>query len=226
MILILLGCDLTPSAVTMSGIAWDAPNGEGSPLGGATLDIQDIAYAVVDSVVTESDGSFLAEVPAGEPFFATLSAEGAVPTNFSGAAGLTDFGAPEGFPWVATDAFMADIRTEFAGCPGVDEAGSVIWGEIVVDGIGYPVMSLGEARLQAADGTEVTACYLDEEGVYDPEATAVGTLGRFAIFGVPAGEIVMDIRYTDMYGEQPVEFYRFLSPTDGLVPMYPALIAI
>lgn len=226
MILLLLGCNPLPESVSMAGTVWNAPYGEGARVAGATVDVLDETQNLVSTVVSAEDGSFAADVPAGVPFFVTVSAEGHVPTAFSGTAGISDFTAPEGYPWVAPDAWIAALREEFAACPTVGADGGVVAGEVVGNVEGYPTIQTASARLYGPGDVELTACYLDDQGESSADAEVTGKTGRFAIFGVPAGEIVVDVRYSLGTGEDPVELYRFLAPEGGLVPVYPAILDV
>lgn len=232
MILALLGgCDPLPETVTMTGTIWDAPYGEGATVGGATIAVTDGTGATVDEQTADDDGEFSVLVPAGYPFFATVSADGAFPTGFSGTAGVYDFAAPDGYPWVATEAWVATVRETFSACPYIDAEGTVVVGEIRADtpSTAYadmPLVPTGTARVIDMDEVEYPACYLDDEGVSSADATEAGEKGQFVIFGVPAGEIVVDVRYTDPGGSVPVQLFRFVAPTDGVVPLYPALVEV
>ncbi len=226
MILLLIGCSSLPETVTMSGTVWNAPYGDGTVVPGAQVEVLDETQAVFDTQTAGDDGAFTAEVPAGVPFFVTVTADGHRPTAFSGTAGISDFTAPEGYPWVAPDAYVDALRTEFSACPTVGDAGGVVAGEIVGDVTGYPVLETGSAKLYGPDDVELTACYLDADGASLADGTEVGATGRFVIFGVPAGEVVVDVRYSTGTGEDPVELYRFVAPEDGFVPVFPAILDV
>lgn len=226
MILVLLACASLPDTITMTGTVWDAPYGEGSTVAGATVTVTDEALTVIDEQTSGADGVFTALVPAGVPFFVTVSAEEHLPTAFSGTAGISDFTAPAGYPWVAPTAFAGDVRAAFAACPTVAAPGAIVAGEIVADVNGYPPITTASAKLYGPDDTELDACYLDDEGASSADATQTGATGRFAIFGVPPGEIVVDIRYATGSGQDPVELYRFFAPEDGFVPVYPAILGV
>lgn len=226
MIFLLVACTGTTETVTMTAAVWDAPYGEGDVVPGATVVVTDEAQAVWDEVTAGDDGAFTAEVPAGVPFFVEATADGHVATAFSGTAGISDFTAPTGYPWVAPTAWVDALRAEFAACPTAADPGAIVAGEIVADAAQYPVLPTGSARVLGPDDLELTACYLDEEGASLADGTEVGTTGRFAIFGVPAGEILVDVRYDTGTDEDPVQLFRFFAPEDGLVPLYPAILPV
>jgi hypothetical protein len=231
MFVLLAGCAPLPDTVVMSGAVSDAPYGEGAVVGGAALEVLDASFETIGTATADDAGAFSVDVPAGVPFFLEVSGDGYVPTSFSGTAGVYDFAAPTGYPWVASEAWLEAIRTDFVGCPTVDDAGVVFTGEVRVDTTGYaytdmPIESTGTARAVLADDTVYDACYLDDDGVYSADATTVGAKGRFAIFGVPAGPVILDLEYTNPGGDVPVELFQFIGADDGVVPLYPALVEL
>ncbi len=232
MILVLLfGCNPLPDTVTMTGTVGDTPYGGGGVVGGATLEVLDDAHASADIQTADEAGNFSVGVPAGVPFFLVVSAEGYVPTTFSGTAGVYDFAAPEGYPWVASTAWVDTLRAEFSACPNVGAVGAIVAGEIRVNtpGAAYTTMPFepsGTARVFDGDQVEYAACYLDDDGVSVADAIVAGATGRFAVFGVPSGPTVVDVRYTDPGGDVPVELYQFDAPEAGFVPLYPALVDV
>lgn len=229
--LLLSACDRLPENVVMTGVVGDTPYGGGGVVGGSTVDIADNALEPFDSQVADDKGAFTVTVPAGMPFFLTLSAEGYVSTAFSGTSGVYDFHAPEGYPWIASEAWLAALREEFVACPSVEAVGAVVAGEVRSNfpGVAYdklPIERAGNARVVDADDIEYTSCYLDDEGVSLADGTTVGATGRFAVFGIPPGEIVVDVRFTEPDGVVPVQLYRFIAPEHGLVPLFPALVDV
>jgi hypothetical protein len=225
-LLLLAACADPAATVTMTAAVWNAPYGEGEVVPGATVIVTDEARTVWDEVRAGDDGAFTAEVPAGVPFFVETRADGHVPTAFSGTAGLSDFTAPSGYPWVAPTGWVDALRAEFAACPAAAESGAIVAGEIVADAAQYPVLPTGSARVLAPDDVEYAACYLDDEGAPLADGTEVGATGRFAIFGVPEGEILVDVRYDTGTDEDPVQLFRFFAPAEGLVPVYPAILPV
>lgn len=228
-LLLLLACNPLPETVTMTGTVGDTPYGGGGVVGGATVDIADDAQATIDNVTADDAGAFSVNVPAGVPFFVTVTADGHVPTAFSGTAGVFDFAAPEGYPWVASEAWLAELKADFVNCPTVGAAGAVVAGEVLgnIPNTNYedlPIVPTGSARAFGEGEIEYAACYLDDEGVSVADATQVGDTGRFAIFGVPPGPVVIDVRYVDPNDDEPVQLFRFVAPEDGFVPIYPALV--
>jgi len=228
---LLAGCNPLPETIALSGVVGDTPYGGGGVVGGAIVSVLDDAYAPVDSQEADGDGFFSVALPAGVPFYLTVEADGYVPTGFSGVAGLYDAAAPEGYPWVASDAWMAQLREDFAACPTAGDAGTAVAGEVrgYVEGAAYTEMGLiptGTARVLTEDNAEYVACYLDDEGVSSADATVTGATGRFAIFGVPPGPMLVEVRYTDPGGDVPVEVFQFVAPASGLVPLYPALVQL
>ena len=230
------GC-MPSSEVQMSGMVFDSPGGIGGVVGGAvvrTLDGDGVTFA---EATTDEGGLFSAAVPAGDAFFVQVQGpdgEGYVATAFSGNAGLFDFDAGAGFPWVASSTWTDALRADWAGCPGAETAGQVgsgvaVVGEVrmwmnVSDVDAMPIEDDAKIVITPAQGSEVTACYHDENGVYDPLATGTGDDGLYAVFGVDPGGLVASIEYDNGDNTRHVALYQYLAEDGGMVPIYPTFV--
>ncbi len=227
MILILLmACEPLPTTVALSGTVLDAPDGEGSPVAGASVVTFDDALETVGEAVTDAAGAFEVDVPAGYAFFLHVDADARVPTAFSGTAGLTDFGAGDGYPWSADQAWVDAQRADFAGCGTAGDAGAIVAGEARVPlagGASTPLVPDVTVEAIGADGVTRVACYLpvDDAGTAGVET---GESGRFAVFGLPAGPALVSLNWTLDSGAYTITDYRFVLPEGGVVPLFPAYV--
>ena len=182
---LILGCvDKSPEFVTMSGSVFSDKDSE-ITISGATMDVYDIAMEEIDSVVTDESGSFDAQVRFGSFVFLDLQADGHVRTGFSGAIGTQDYLVPDGTLWMRSDEEQAVVDAAFAGCEDMDLDGWVE-GEILMalpqdEGVVKSFVETGWAKVLLEDGVEREACYLDAEGLFDPEAVLTGPTGRFLL---------------------------------------------
>ncbi|MFZ5481210.1 MAG: carboxypeptidase-like regulatory domain-containing protein [Myxococcota bacterium] len=232
MIAILLACSGLPDTILVTGTVTDAPKGQGSAVEGATVTSLDEDGLVArdptprDEATTYEDGSFVVEAVAGEDFFLTVSKDGYVPTSWSGSAGFVDLYTGDGVPWIAEEAWVEALRDELPDCVA---EGAVVTGEVrqLIDGLDYdelPIVALGAVTVTDADGARHEACYFDDEGVADPDATHVGETGRFAVFGLPEGPLVVEVTIDDPAYTSVFAQYRYRAVEGGLVPMFPALL--
>lgn len=230
MIFALLACTDSLGTVAMNGIVHDEPDGQGLVVSGAALEVVGEDGAVVGEATTAGDGSFVVDVPAGQPFFLTLGGDGYVPTHFSGTAGINDFYAGDGYPWIAQPTWLDAVRTEFANCPDVAAEGGVVAGDVrlFIQGMSelesLPPVDTAHVTVFPAQGDSIDACYLDDQGASVADAWDTGTNGAFAAFGVPAGGIVVEISFEDFDQMYPVVLYQFVVDAGGFVPLYPALV--
>ena len=117
----------------------------------------------------------------------------------------------------------------FSSCTTYAETGPFVSGQMVgaISSGDLVIVDTGAVTVvDEANAVEYPACYLDDDGESLADGTETGETGLFAVFGVPSGAIVADVRYTDPGGEEAVEFYQYVMPEDGYVPMYPALISL
>lgn len=231
MILALLACDGAPVAtVTFSGIVEDAPYHGGEAFPGATLEARNRDGEVVGTGESDEAGAFSLPVDAGTSFFLAVSADGRVPTAFSGYAGLADFSSEVGLPWIASPEWLTEATTPYADCPSAGEAGGVVLGEtrVSVGSVGsyddLPVFEGVEVEVLDSEGGTHTGCYADDDGVYDASAGGTGGTGAFVVFGVPAGAINVTFTAVRSNGESGTDVFEYILPDGGLVPIQPALL--
>lgn len=228
--LLLLGCGSgLGGAVDLYGIVWDAPKGEGAVVPGAALEVLDYEQEPFASAEAAADGSFVVDVPRGEGFFLTVTGEGRAPTAFSGEAGQVDVYAGDGYPWVASTGWVDALREEFSGCPDAQLDGVVVTGEVrlYLAGVDYQSLALittGTVNVYPEFGEAPAACYLDDEGVSSGAGERTGDTGRFAVFGVPPGPLIVEVLYDAGEENLPAQLYQYVLDAPGLVPMYPALV--
>jgi hypothetical protein len=137
-----------------------------------------------------------------------------------------------GVLWVRGSEDLEAIREEFAGCDGYDQQGAIVEGEVrvflpveqPVDEL--PLVTTASIEIMDADDNSTTACYLDDEGLSDPEATVTGETGRFAVFGLQAGLSWVTIEYTVDDDFESSWEYPILLPENGTAPMYPVLVEL
>jgi hypothetical protein len=120
------------------------------------------------------------------------------------------------------------VRATFDGCDGAAGPGGVIEGEARLyipgnDADTLPLVTTATVTVFDATGNEHAACYLDDDGTFDAGATVTGETGRFAVFGLDEGPVVVDIVYDTGETEPEVAYWRWVSD-GGVVPMHPAWV--
>lgn len=230
--LILAGCTGGfDGRVEMYGIVTDAPRAEGAPVADAALEILDVDLEPFASATSASDGSFVVDVPKGETFFLQAAAEGFVPTAFSGSAGQYDLYAGDGLPWLPPTAWLDALRAEFAGCPDAELGGVVVTGEVRLYIADYdyqqlPLVTTATVTVYPETGEAHEACYLADDGSSPDAGSLTGDTGRFAVFGVAPGPVIVEVVYDDGSTTLPAMLYQYVAVADGLVPMYPAMVYV
>lgn len=218
-----------PSEVTATGVVFSGP-GLVTPVSGGTITIRDGDAEVWDEAPIAADGSFTVLAPADSDLFAEIAADGSPVTTFAGQAALDDFAAEPGTLYALPD--LADRLAPFAGCPGFG-GGAVVIGEVRFADLrdaetgGLPIAPNAIVKL-AIDGSEdrlVTACMLDDEGVWDPDAAQVGNTGRFAFPDLPAGVHELRVGLQVANSGFKYDFYELWVPDGGVSPWFPATVA-
>ncbi|GDX81187.1 hypothetical protein LBMAG42_29980 [Deltaproteobacteria bacterium] len=225
--LLLLACDAETSSIVFSGEVQDAPGNAGKPVEGAAVVAQNREGAVVGEDETDADGAFAVTVDAGVSFFLTVSAEGYVPTSFSGLAGLSDYTSEAGLPWLATTEWVEEQKARFAACPTAGEEGTFITGQTlqfiasVADASSWPQLADVSVEVLGSDGETDPGCYLDAEQVSLADGESTGETGEFAVFGVPPGGINVRATVQRSSGEAGTDVFEYVAPESGLIPMFP-----
>lgn len=231
-VLSLLACDPLLTEVTMSGTVLDAPANAGSPVADAIVTTLNGSGALFDDTTTGTDGGFEVLVPAGAPFFVGVEKSGYVSTSFSGTAGVSDFGSGDGYPWLATAEWVAEQRATWSACAAYAEGGALVLGQVLasIDGTGdytsWPPMQNAEVVAVASDGQAYDGCYQDDDGNALSAGTATSTTGMYAVFGLPAGAVELDVTAPRSDGEDGTSRFQFVAFDDGLVPVFPTPLTL
>ena len=223
----LLACNDLPDVVTVTGEVYDSHSDDSLTVAGADVIFIDGAMEVVDQFTTDSSGAFSALGRAGSPLYVSMSAEGFMPTGVAGTLGFEDYDVPDGALWLRSIEDHEAIEAEFEGCDTLVDGDGAVEGEVLMavpgEGGNYKAwVETAWVTAVTADGVEHRACYLNDEGVFDSEATMTGTTGRFAVWGV-SGPVMLMVGYS-ISGEPfwSGSFYLYV-PEDGVAPLYDAL---
>jgi hypothetical protein len=225
--LVLLACTDVPDTVTLRGVVRDAPGTDATPV---VAEVRTFGEDLlpVDTTTSASDGTFDIRIPTMSTFHVHLGGDGWATTVFSGTSAVTDVDAGAGVPWVATPAWIDGTRTAHGACARSADAGGIVAGEVRTWLPSTPLLELpltDDAQVAVLDRDAVRheACYLDDTGASDPDATMTGATGRFAVFGIPAGPLVVGVSWPTPGGERTAAEFLYLMAEDGVVCMLPAL---
>ncbi len=236
--LLATGCIHEVTEVTMSGVVLEEPGGEGDPAAGVEISSLDADRSQVDQATTDESGAFSLLLAAQQDMFLELRGDGYVTTLFAGESGVFDWSLADGELYVRGEDVPAQLVETFGDCAAGAEGG-IIEGEVRVymPGEDSSDMSLvGNAWVTAYDSNDIPyePCYLDENGDPAPEEQGLtNSTGRFAIFGLPADEYMLEVAYKPGATESdpdwedaPIysEFYNVHMLEDGLAPFYPAFV--
>lgn len=202
--------------------------------------LQDAEIRIINSdgaLVTEAeavDGHFEAIVPAGGVVFLEVTAPGYAVTTFTGIIGLQPVQPIEdGVLYGISETERSGILADFAGCPGVDNDQGLVIGEIhaqFIDPItgGSPSVGTGIAEVLRNGESTWIGCYLDAEGLYDPEAIWTGETGRFLVSDVEPGIYDLFLSAQISEGLWTEATYPLWIPDRSLAisPWYPAWVPI
>ncbi len=222
-----IACALPIETTTLSGVVTDARDG-GAPVAAAAVTLREQFGTIWEETTTDDSGAFTTSVPSNQLFFLHTEAEGFVTTSYTGWAGDAALEVSEEGLWMQTEADLDALREEFTGCAGeVDPERGVIEGEVRLlvieqeDLSELPLVTTASLLAYSESGVAYSACYLDDDGVSDPDAVWTGETGRFAFFNVPPGIISLHLSYD--YGgpdDQEDWYYAYLT-AGGVAPMYP-----
>lgn len=224
----LAACGGLPDEVLLTGNVAAAP-GASEGLSGASLTVYDEAGTVRGQAQADANGDFELLAPAGDVVFVDIEAEGYVAASFAGVVGVQEQQPVEAgaFYGISSDTY-AEWEATFAGCPGLGEGGGASFGEVRIsnltepDSDEHPTVATAVVTIDDGEGNFWEACYLDEDGLaYDPDAEWTGESGRFAVFGVPAGELRISVSYEVFDGNWSTEDYPVRVPEGGVAPQFP-----
>ncbi len=236
----LVACDPVTS-VTLSGTVYDAPYAQGSTVSGLDVGARCVDLEPCAQTQTAADGSFSVTVPPAQELFLEFSGDEHETTLFAGEVYLEDLQAWDGAFWVEDSQDRQDLVDTFGDCASADGAtgddGGIVEGEarLFTTDASYADLELvTNAGITAYDesGLSFDACYLDDDGQPADEGTTVtGASGRFAFFGLPAGQITLVVLCGDL--DQPSGAvcdisrsftYHVFMTDDGMAPFYPMLL--
>lgn len=195
------------------------------------------------TATTDDQGDFRVHAPRGQTVYALIDADGYAVTSFSGVSGFessltVETGLLYGLPTDHLDGY----RALFAGCPVQGDGAGWILGEVrvfnlvepgleeepgTIDPLIHPLVTTASVTALDQEGIERSACYLDAEGVYDPEAVVTGPTGFFAIPGVPVGLHTLSVGYSLAEGinVEPARTELWMANGEDVVaPRFPAWV--
>jgi hypothetical protein len=223
-----------PETVGLFAVVTDAPYNDGDGIGGADVTVLDESLTVYSQATTSEDGSFYADVAAAQAVFIEVSADGYASTHFGGEIGIIDVEIGSGVLFTVLEDEMDELTGDFGDCVGQDETAATVVGEVRMYLAGIqsgdmPLESNVTVTVYDAVGNAAEACYLDADGVYDPEAEFTGATGRFGVFDLPAGALTIEVvtwmqtsKTSEPYAYGAYYYFRYVSE-GGIAPLYPAL---
>lgn len=227
LLLAMLACDpIVPQTIT-GNLRVGPYLGEG-PVTEGDIRIYDGGGVFFDESPINPDGSFEVTGPQSLPLLAVVSGPGLIEASFAGVLGVGPLQVPEGEIYGWSTELMERLRAEFGACG--EAPGSVVTGEIRLFGAtdssgSVLIVDEGTAVLYDNDDQPIQACYLNDQGMYDPDAALTGATGRFGFFGLDAGTYRLLYGY-DLGGEA-VEAELFLTVREeGITPLYPVFIDV
>ena len=211
--------------VVRSGTALDGPG-----LEDATLTSFDPDGKVVAEATSGADGAFEIAIPWGGVFAVVVEADGHVPTSMSGFGTTDTVLAPDGVVFARTEAWWDEQVELWAGCPGLEDGPAVegiLRAYLPVPGDEVdtlPVVNTGSLTLDIDENSVQFPCYLDDDGVYDPDATVTGDTGRFLFAGTAPGWSIVKPSFTAEGAENPGIDQAVWIPETGVVSLDPAFV--
>ena len=226
--LALTACDETFD-VDIQGVLVSGWEDGAQALPGAEIATFDARGGEVARTVSSSSGWYRLAASPGQPNVVTVEGPGLTRASFQGNPGLNPrFRVPNGEIFGVTERAWADERARWEGCPGLG-TGATLFARLEVEGfIGgdgeiVPVQS-GEGLLRLADGRELEPCYLDDDGLFSPEARRTGPSAALLFAGLPAGLHQLRLRYEPLEGIQQSHWYEVRLLADTLAPRIPLLV--
>ena len=226
-----MGCLAPTEEVAVSGAVFSDRFDDSEPVAGARVQLLDAGLESTADVETDESGGFSGSAASGGLLYIDLSSDGYSSTSFSGSVGYSDLVLPDRTLWMRTDEELAEIRSEYEGCPGADDPESgLIEGEVryfmPVDAVdSAPLVESAWVSAADSESGRVEACYIGEDGIYDPLATLTGEAGRFALFG-PSGVVTVEVGYEIQEETIEATLYRLYVPAGGVAPFYPFWVSL
>ena len=219
-----LGCSGEPDLVSISGQVADSREQDAEAIPEVQVRTFDNVLYEVDSVVADGRGWFEAQVVANAAMYIEVSAPGYATAGFAGTGPAVGTALELGALRTTSDAAMEVIDEQFQDC---SQDGALVEGEVRLsvqgftpdDGQDWPLATSAWARAYDAQGNAYPACYLGESGFYDPEATATGPTGRFAVYGAPTGPVTLEVGF-DVADQSSSQVFYIFVPEDGVVSLY------
>lgn len=222
----------TPDVV-LRGKANDHAGDKSGPLAAGELILFDQDQQEHDRSTTGADGRFEVLAPEGELVFVQVDHPQGAPAYFTGQAGLDPVqDVPDDTWYGVPDWQRAGWEATFDGCEGIGDGGLVI-GQVhaFVPGIEVgPDTVVTAARVgilrSSVEEDRIEACYLNDDGVFDPEATRTGDSGMYAVPEVPPGRHMLLIEIEFAEGLFSPNSYTVWMPADGVAPRFPSLVEL
>jgi hypothetical protein len=219
----------------MTGVLTDGP-GSRDPASEAAIAVYDEDFDLIDEGTTDAAGRF--ELRARAQALVHVQTEGGpdtIPVTFPGETGtFNEFVVPDGQLWTFPRSEADAWRTQFAGCPNAEDRSGMLVGEVrlFLNGADEdPVEPLAFVRVERdtdGDGVPdetVQACYLGEDGNYDPEAQRTGLSARFGVFGIQGGPWELIVA-RDTNGGTLVVSQQVFIPEGGAVVRLPVFVSL
>lgn len=220
----LAGCAQPPTE--LQGVVQDGLDGAGLP--GVTVRSLDGAFQEYDTTTTDAFGWYRVDAEAGSIVHIELSGSGILTSGFSGQSGLNPrLRVPTGSSIAFTEEAWEEQLALWEGCPGLGEGGTILGSAQIADvaeenGDIIPVET-GVITVSQPDGSLRAACYLGEDGTYDPDATQTGESTRFMVANVQEGVHELTMTWRPVDNATLDEVYQVWVPAGGLAPRFPLL---
>ena len=226
-IFLLAGCLPVPGEVELSG---QILTGQGSAVGAPDIAVaaHDAELQPYSDTITDEDGLFSTPVQSNRVWHLVFTGDDVVPTAFSGVVGQSDTAIPEDALYVRSESEVEGFRAAHSLCPTAEDEGGIVEGIVRFrlqnsQDDSYLIAEEAFVEVYNADGEQYDVCYLDNDGESLEKGSAVGTTGRFAAFGLPAGPIT--VAFKQEVSSQTIENYGFvMMPENGIAPFHPAFI--